>query len=285
MIDLSTYRLRVGTYNATKKIKAQVAGKDEMYTSGTRIDITYRVMRFLVCYILYLYFILYFIAFSLSIIACAADDYDHNHLSYWAQPRVLSSNFGRDLPFLSVVHIKLGYFIVVSFVCKQFTCGLHLKFCKRYKMKDFSPANLFFGRNTTRVRQIVSILIIALLTLNFLLIAIVNPSLLNPGPQNLSVYYQNVQGLIPFSNLNDPHPMLNTTKILELNAYINDNKPALIMLTETWLKKSIKDNEVIESPDYIVYRNDRTQTSHPSDPNDPKKNQKIWWRCHDCDSI
>ena len=40
------------------------------------------------------------------------------------------------------------------------------------------------------------------LLINFLVIAIVNPSMLNPGPiQNISVAYQNVQGLITFSQL------------------------------------------------------------------------------------
>ena len=76
---------------------------------------------------------------------------------------------------------------------------------------------------------------------------------MNPGPQNLSVYYQNVQGLIPFSNLSDHHPNLNRTKILEINNYINSNKPAVVMLTETWLyKRSINDNKVIESSDIYL---------------------------------
>ena len=47
------------------------------------------------------------------------------------------------------------------------------------------------------------------------------------------------------------------------------------MLSETWLKKSIKDNEIIESSDYNIFRNDRSQISHPSDPLDPKKFRKF----------
>ena len=141
----------------------------------------------------------------------------------------------------------------MSFVYKQFIFyGLHLSYRKKYRLKSFTPANIFFGQRTTRARQLGSCLLIAVLTVNFLLIAIVNPSMLNPGPSNLSVYYQNVQGLIPFSNLGDSHPILNRTKVLELNTYMNTNNPALVILTETWLKKSIGDHEVIENTNYNV---------------------------------
>ena len=78
------------------------------------------------------------------------------------------------------------------------------------------------------------------------MIAIVNTSLLNPGPKNLKLYYQNVQGLIPFSSLGNAHPNLDRTKICELNTYIHINKPDILFLNETWLKKSIKDHEIIE---------------------------------------
>ena len=47
------------------------------------------------------------------------------------------------------------------------------------------------------------------------------------------------------------------------------------MLTETWLKKSIKNNEIIENTDYNIFRTDRSLVTHPSDPNDPKKFKKF----------
>ena len=207
---------------------------------------------------------------SLSVVIdCAASSY--NQGLYWAQPRVLSLINNRGLPFLSSVYVKIAYFIIMSFVYKQFFSYEH----KRYTPKSFTPANIFFGQRTTRARQIGSRLLIAVLTVNFLLIAIVNPSMLNPGPSNLSVYYQNAQGLIPFSNLGDSHPLLNRTKVLEINTYINVNNPALVMLTETWLKKSIMDHEVIENTNYNVFRNDRSQMSHPSDPLNPQKFRKF----------
>ena len=46
------------------------------------------------------------------------------------------------------------------------------------------------------------------------------------------------------------------------------------MLTETWLKKSIKSCEVVEDTGYDVYRTDRSQLSHPADPGDSNKFKK-----------
>ena len=51
----------------------------------------------------------------------------------------------------------------------------------------------------------------------FIFIFICNPSISNPGPDSshqckssssLSVFYQNIQGLIPFSNLGEDHPQV-----------------------------------------------------------------------------
>ena len=101
-----------------------------------------------------------------------------------------------------------------------------------------------------------------------MVVAIVNPSLLNPGPiQNISVAYQNVQGLIPFSQLDNEYPTLDSTKIFELNSYIHNEKPGILILNETWLKKSISDSELLPTDDYKVFRLDRTDKTHPPDPN------------------
>ena len=73
-----------------------------------------------------------------------------------------------------------------------------------------------------------------------------NTSLLNPGPESkVSVVYQNVQGLIPFSNLVDKCPNLDVTKIAEFQSCISLNKPDIIILNESWLKDSVLDSEII----------------------------------------
>ena len=113
-------------------------------------------------------------------------------------------------------------------------------------------------------------LLLFLLIINFLLIGIVNPGMLNTGPGSLKICYQNVQGLILIKDLTLKQPSLNITKICELNAYININRPDVIMLNETWLKKSVNDHEIIKDQKFSIIRNDRTQASHPSDPNNPK---------------
>ena len=85
------------------------------------------------------------------------------------------------------------------------------------------------------------------------------------------MYYQNVQGLIPFSTLADEHPILNVNKVLELQAHLNTKKPDIVVLNETWLKKSILDNEILPSSQYKVFRLDRSRKTHPPDPLNPKK--------------
>ena len=78
-----------------------------------------------------------------------------------------------------------------------------------------------------------------------------------------------LQGLIPIKDLTLKQPSLNITKICELNAYININRPHVIILNETWLKKSVY--EIIKNKNFSIFRNDRTQFSHPSYQNNPKK--------------
>ena len=89
--------------------------------------------------------------------------------------------------------------------------------------------------------------------------------------QNFSVYYQNVQGLIPFSNLSFEHPNLDVGKILDLHSCVYKSKPDIIILNETWLKTSIKNNKILPPELYSVYRCDRSASTHPPDINNPKK--------------
>ena len=111
--------------------------------------------------------------------------------------------------------------------------------------------------------------------INFFTLSLSIPDLKNPGPCNnnnyLSVFYQNVQGLIPFSQLNNPNPTLDHTKIMEMHAYINEQEPDIIKLNETWLKSTIDDNEIIPCNLYKIFRCDRSTTSHPIDPDNPKR--------------
>ena len=115
--------------------------------------------------------------------------------------------------------------------------------------------------------------------LNFIGIFIAYPGISNPGPKSkvtyngnngITVFYQNVQGLIPFSSLTDQHPNLDSNKIFELHAFIYKNNPDVIILNETWLKPSILNTEILPN-DYNVYRLDRSLQSHPIDLLNPNK--------------
>ena len=99
-------------------------------------------------------------------------------------------------------------------------------------------------------------------------------SLLNPGPQTiqgLNCFFHNIYGLVTYNTLGLTSSDLNITKILELQAYMFENKPDIIILNETWLKPAIKSEEIIPGGSYKIFRRDRSSDSHPTDPLNPKK--------------
>ena len=131
-------------------------------------------------------------------------------------------------------------------------------------------------KNIYYILQCSNIFTLWITALNLIVIVICNPTISNPGPKpKLSVLYQNVRGFIPPSELGLPNPMLNGNKLSEFQTYIMDKKPDIVILNETWLSKNINDNEILPSQSYKVFRLDRTQKSHPMDPNDPNKYRKM----------
>ena len=170
----------------------------------------------------------------------------------------------QKLSLMCLTHIKIGYFCLLSSIILNNISVVHAT--RKYHTLKLGSSKL---------ARILSQLLLFLLIINFLLIGIVNPGMLNPGPSSLKICYQNVQGLIPIKDLALKQPSLNITKIYELNAYININRPDVIMLNETWLKKSVNDHEIIKDKNFSIFRNDRTQASHPSDSNNPNKLKKF----------
>ena len=115
------------------------------------------------------------------------------------------------------------------------------------------------------------------------MIAYINCNLYSPSPDpetanysdtistnilgdKLNIYYQNVHGLILFTELNKSHPNLDNTKLCELHAYsyIYDKCPDIIVLNETWLiKASILEDEILPSNKYKIFRwTERTSVIH-----------------------
>ena len=199
---------------------------------------------------------------------------------------VLKSNFHSanmqisDFLILNPSHIaynKLLYVILISFIIRRtFKRKQSSTFIAYLELTWSCPSKYsLFHFKWNRICRLITGIYCWLLLINFLLIAIVNPSLLNPGPSNgqkLYVSYQNVQGLIPFHELGKKHPELDNTKILELNSYISKFKPGVVLLNETWLKGTINDSEVISKElNYKLYRLDRSSKTHPPDPINPDK--------------
>ena len=111
--------------------------------------------------------------------------------------------------------------------------------------------------------------------LNLSLLTICNMSITNPGPGTscIKLFYLNIQGLVTQNTLSNGHPTFNLTKLLEFQSYTYKHKPDIVILNETWLKPSIKDNEILDSITYTIFRKDRSLNSHPPDNNDPNKSK------------
>ena len=268
MIDFNLYRSRVGVFNLRSKPRrrSNTAGKTgncipNLDFLNHNLIYDFNGIRCLP-FILYLYYILILMLLTMSMILDMTDLPKHCYCSELTDHAFFH---------VHVLNVKLLYVLLIWFLIKQVFSGNQGKkeavFHSLYLPNSYGRRH----RSSKFCRLLVGICYWSLL-LNFLAIVIVNPSLLNPGPiQNISVAYQNVQGLIPFSQLENKCPTLDTTKISELNSYIYNEKPGIIILNETWLKRSISDNELLPTNDYKVFRVDRTDKTHPPDPDAPNR--------------
>ena len=100
---------------------------------------------------------------------------------------------------------------------------------------------------------------------------------MNPGPttiNGISIYYQNIQGLIPFGHMGNKHPIFNDAKLIELHHYVETYFPDVVILNETWLKETILDSEILPPDMYTIFRRDRCPETHPIDISNSKKFRK-----------
>ena len=130
-------------------------------------------------------------------------------------------------PSSEIIYIKINlisilqHYILVKNI--SYAANIYLTYVPIFlsiRIPCFSISNLSFQPK----------LILFFLVLTYRLIAISNSSIINPGPylsvndatngELLNIYYQNVQGLIPFSDPNKTHPNLDQTKLLELQSYM-----------------------------------------------------------------
>ena len=249
MIDITTYRVRIGNFSGGKCFYS--SDTSQKYTSFP-YHTTHTVYS-LITY-LYLYF---YIILLLSILAL--------------EVKLNVSTGSHAIPWCHIITAQGQSILTQKSIGIAYYCLSANIILKRRSL----VTKYLKIRPRKRLLKIFKYLIAALFILKFLLIGICNTSLLNPGPNSLNVCYQNVQGLIPFSQLSCQQPQLDQTKKYELNSYLALHKPDIFLLNETWLKKSIKNCEIIDQTNYDVYRNDRSQATHPTDPNNPSKFRKF----------
>ena len=119
--------------------------------------------------------------------------------------------------------------------------------------------------------KFVNLTSLSLLLLNFLLIGLTIPNIINPGPINTAnVLYHNVRGFVDLKGDKSSLKLYNT-KVKEFHGHIFSQKPDIVILNETWLKDPILNSEIFPNQSYKVFRRDRTIESHPLDPNHPAK--------------
>ena len=271
MIDLVTYRFRVGVFNGNAFAKA-IKHQNRRRGTGSIFDFLDNCIDS--SFLFYMFYVLFICHFSLTIItfvgvngvAFSSVTYDcRAHVPTYPVP-----NLCRCFAVYFFLHIANMYYLRNDYSFDGF-----YNFCRVSIYRNFNC--LFSGRAGNGLTRC----IIWLFLLNGFLIVLVNPGIVNPGPPSigvsagngskLNVYFQNVQGLIPFGELNNAHPMLDTTKCLELSTYLNEAKIDIAILNETWFKNSIADSEFLHPDRYKIFRSDRSKKTHPPDPSNPTR--------------
>ena len=197
-----------------------------------------------------------------------------------AAPGFIDNNVQLYYQISKLINAKAVIILSLCFIdyIRRFNCKnpidvicVILAMCWRYIYK---PVHIAILRVLKCLYNGLPIIIMAYIhMLNIDEITRVNPSLKNPGPNQISVLYSNIQGMIHPRDLASIEPPLNMTKIHEINAYLIANKPEILILNETWLKKVIKNKQLLPNI-YKIKRLDRSVETHPYDINNPKKFRK-----------
>ena len=270
MIGIEQYRHSIGTHALRISCK--------FYRSNTpkyqwKLDISGNsdngIVWFYFCILLYLIYVIYFAAVCMGVVI---DCSSYPLMSNFVYPSLTVSVSYKLTIYTKLLSAILTCYIILSNINNK--CHGTSNNATTFNIR-MNPVCIFNNINKRHSAIIINV-ITWIHIMNFLLIVICNPSMLNPGPKvtrNLKIMYQNVQGLIPLSSIGDKNPSLNHTKVAELQSHIYLTKPDLVILNETWLKPSIADTEIIPSG-YNIFRLDRSNYTHPTDPSDQKKFRK-----------
>ena len=233
MVDLDVYRKRIGTFNLSK---GNFRGKYVQISSKV-LDNKHRLSSFvslvnvLLC-LLYLYFVTVIAALIMSMSMSISINFKPvNSLPCSSQLKNEFLNLN-----VAVAHIKLLFSIIITIIFNSSLLNRHIKrfLLFRLLLKDGKSKITHCGR----FNKLCQSLIFWLCALNFMLITIVNPNLLNPGPgrannnvqtRPLKIFYNNVQGLINLKDLRPESPPLNMTKLYELQNFIFKQRPDIVV--------------------------------------------------------
>ena len=236
MIDLESYRSRIGCYSNPSLRRSRnnflsrnaalldmvLSGilwftKEGLYLLYTPAGNVYFVFIF-VCILLYTYILCIKLAFVVDIsrsdsvrevFSSSPLKYD----SYMSYCNVNMSYCNVNMNIMTMVNLLMLCHVVLAI------STLIEKFPRKFKVKYV--VNYFSMYSTGS--KVALLYTLWLASINIELIVLANPSILNPGPgvpPNLSLFYQNVKGLIPFTSLGSCSPMLDNTKVFELQSYV-----------------------------------------------------------------
>ena len=272
MIDTVLYRFRIGNY-CKKRSNGNMESSPTVSIPGNLSleNRFHRLTKILGISIIYVYTILCMLGMTLGmLLECKFRQFALTRFNNITDIQMINTH---------LIHVKLLSTILLTFlinrdlkIFKHFGCFIGLV----DKLLNTPP--FLISKNDSRSKKIITSMsqcILWTFVINSMLIIVVNPGLLNPGPcKAVKVVSFNCQGLIPFSELDKDHPSLNITKVHEINQYLVKHEPDIVMLNETWLKKSIKNSEFFPTSTYKPFRLDRSSKTHPPDPNNSKKFRK-----------
>ena len=180
-----------------------------------------------------------------------------------------------EIPIISWPHLLLNWSVILllsqvpkaSDKCHPilfYITNVHeiFKSCKVKKTKKTKTVNI-----TSWTDACIKIYAKYVTIINLILIVLVTPSIINPGPiinrenspTSLKVAYCNMQGIIMMSTIRGKQPIFQTNKLLDFQNYLHMYKPDIVVINESWLNEFIHTNEVISENYYKCYRQDRSQ--------------------------
>ena len=158
--------------------------------------------------------------------------------------------------------VKVYNFTINDLFVVPTLLSFHAQFQELPFHKVIMKVNLIFKhkRLTSIISKLDIIYSYYITLINLILIVIVTPSIVNPGPcKELSIAYCNIQGLIMMSSIRGMQPIFQTNKLLDFQNFVHMNKPDIVAVNESWLNEYIHSNEIIDENYYKMFRYDRSQ--------------------------